>query len=48
MDWANDDASDRFRIGLCVNWDIWQGTRATIELDRGPCETALIDVSWWI
>jgi hypothetical protein len=43
----DDDASDRFRIGPCVDWDIWRGTRANIDLDRGPCETILIDISQW-
>ena len=30
-------ASARFRIGPYVDWDIWRGTRANVEADRGPC-----------
>jgi hypothetical protein len=36
-DGAEDDASARFRIGPYVDWDIWRGTRANVEADRGPC-----------
>jgi hypothetical protein len=34
---SDDDASARFRIGPYVDWDIWRGTRANVEADRGPC-----------
>lgn len=34
---AEDDASVRFRIGPYVDWDVWRGTRANVEADRGPC-----------
>jgi len=41
----DDDGSDRFRIGPCVDWDIWRGRRADVVLDRGPCKVVLIDMS---
>jgi hypothetical protein len=41
---GHDDASARFRIGPYVDWDIWRGTRAFVEADRGPCECFLADV----
>ncbi|KAG6375038.1 kinase-like domain-containing protein [Boletus reticuloceps] len=28
--------SDRFRIGPCVDWDIWRGERSRLNADRGP------------
>ena len=35
---AFEDASERFRIGPCVDLDIWRGKRAQIHnVDRGPC-----------
>ena len=33
----DDDASVRFRIGPYVDWEVWRGTRANLEADRGPC-----------
>ena len=33
----DDDASMRFRIGPYVDWEVWRGTRANLEADRGPC-----------
>ena len=33
----SDDASERFRIGPYVDWDVWRGTRADVKADRGPC-----------
>ncbi|KAF8446300.1 hypothetical protein L210DRAFT_2969073 [Boletus edulis BED1] len=30
------DGSDRFRIGPCVNSDIWRGKRSLLDVDRGP------------
>jgi hypothetical protein len=36
-----DDASARFMIGPYVDWDVWRGTRAYVEADRGPCERFL-------
>jgi len=41
----DDDASERFRIGPCVDWDMWRGKRAAVELDRGPCKIVLVDMS---
>ena len=32
-----DNASERFRIGPYVDWEVWRGTRANVEADRGPC-----------
>lgn len=40
----DDDASARFRIGPYVDWDVWRGTRAYVEADRGPCKFVLVDV----
>lgn len=44
-DGVDDDAFDRFRIGPCVDWDLWRGRRADIDLDRGPCEIVLAYIS---
>jgi hypothetical protein len=41
----DDDASERFRIGPCVDWDMWRGTRAAVELDRGPCKIVVVNMS---
>lgn len=41
---AEDDVSARFRIGPYVDWDIWRGTRANVEADRGPCMFVFFDV----
>jgi hypothetical protein len=38
------DASARFRIGPYVEWDIWRGTRAYVEADRGPCKFVLAEM----
>jgi hypothetical protein len=38
----DDDASERFRVGPYVEWDIWRGRRADVELDRGPCKMVLM------
>ena len=38
---GQDDASgaaEKFRIGPYVDWDIWQGTKADVQADRGPCK----------
>jgi hypothetical protein len=40
----NDNVSTRFRIGPYVDWDVWRGTRADVEADRGPCEFVLVDM----
>lgn len=41
----DDEATERFRIGPCVDWDMWRGKRAAVELDRGPCKIVLVDMS---
>ncbi|KAF8446424.1 hypothetical protein L210DRAFT_3502028 [Boletus edulis BED1] len=30
------DGSDQFRIGPCVDCDIWRGKRSLLDVDRGP------------
>ncbi|OBZ65402.1 Altered inheritance of mitochondria protein 9, mitochondrial [Grifola frondosa] len=33
---ADDEASERFRVGPLVDWAIWRGSRASLDIDRGP------------
>ncbi|KAG8216322.1 hypothetical protein J3R82DRAFT_6392 [Butyriboletus roseoflavus] len=33
--------SDRFRIGPCVDWDIWRGTRSDLAINHGPWPNTL-------
>jgi hypothetical protein len=37
----DDIGAARFRIGPYVDWDIWRGTRADVQADRGPCKIIL-------
>lgn len=30
---------DRFKLGPLVSERLWRGKRATMDLDRGPCES---------
>lgn len=32
------DEHEKFRIGPLVDWTIWRGSRALLDVDRGPCE----------
>ena len=32
------DAHERFRIGPLVDWTVWRGSRAVLDVDRGPCK----------
>jgi hypothetical protein len=32
------DVEERFTIGPVVDRDFWNGKRASIAIDRGPCE----------
>ena len=41
----DDDASVRFRIGPYVDWEVWRGTRANLEADRGPCMCFILSIS---
>ena len=41
----DDDASVRFRIGPYVDWEVWRGTRANLEADRGPCMCFIFSIS---
>lgn len=34
----HDEASEKFVIGPMMDWDLWRGERATMEIDRGPCK----------
>ncbi|KAH0834239.1 hypothetical protein J3R83DRAFT_11556 [Lanmaoa asiatica] len=33
--------SDRFRIGPCIEWDIWRGKRSDLDVDHDPCRILL-------
>jgi len=37
-DSKHDEASEKFVIGPMMDWDLWRGERATMEIDRGPCK----------
>ena len=32
------DVEERFTIGPVVDRDFWNGKRASMDIDRGPCE----------
>ena len=43
-DAEDDDASVRFRIGPYVDWDVWRGTRANLDADRGSLYVQFFDL----
>lgn len=35
----DDGAEAKFRVGPSVDWTLWHGARATLDMFRGPCNT---------
>lgn len=33
---------DKYRIGPLVDWDVWRGSRAALNVNRGPCESNFV------
>lgn len=40
----DDGAEARFRVGPSVDWTLWQGTRAHLDMFRGPCDTVFLNI----
>lgn len=34
---GEEPGADRFRIGPSTEWALWRGSRAGLDVDRGPC-----------